>query len=258
MLIKKIIPFLLFLSFLANIVSLYVLDKALFYRSEITALEQRFPNQGIHLTTAVQTADADLHPSGVFLGGGLVRLWYLPPDLPIALSNQSGIEEKISVNYDKLLTFVVPSKVDYLILNGGFCEIHTAVNSGKAVEPVIQRNFQYLKKIVETTKQHHIIPVLTTLTPVRSRFLFPTSGLLEIPSEKKERENASLEQYNELIRTYAADNKIALIDFHDVMKDGSGALKKEFAITDGEHINAKGYRFLNIFLKKELERVGQF
>lgn len=250
---NKIVYLILCISVAANVASLYVLDKALFYRSEIITLEQNFPNQGIHVTTEQQMKDADLHPSGVFLGGGLVRLWYLPPDLPVILSNQSSIEEKISTNYEKMKAFVVSSKADYVFLNGGFCEIHTAVNAGRDVETVIKSNFEYLKNIVAMALQNNITPVLTTLTPVRPRFIFPTTGLLEIASVKKEQENEALEIFNGLIRKYASDNNINLIDFHTVMKDENGELKKEYSITDGEHLNARGYQFLNRFLKEQVE-----
>ncbi len=254
--LKKIIIFLFVGSLTANFFSLYILDKALFYRKNLNYIEQEFPNRGFHITSVSQMSHSGFDRTGVFIGGSLVKFWFLPHDLPVKLFNYGGSEEKIRTDYEKMEKDIKGSGVDYVFINSGFCEIHTAVNSGKNIDVVIKNNFILLKKIVEAAKADNIIPVVTTLTPVRPVFLFPYSGWFSRGlSANKAEENRAIEEYNRLIREYAQQKNLFLIDFHEALKGRDGLLAKKFSLTDGEHINIAGYNYLDNFLRKKVTRL---
>ncbi len=256
--LKKIFIILFIGSLVANLFSLYILDKALFYRKNLNHIELIYPNKGVHIVSVKKFASAGFDKTAVFIGGSFVKLWFLPVDLPVRIFNDGGTEEKIRRGYEKLKDDIIGSGVDYLFINSGFCEIHTAVNAGKDVAAVVRKNFNLLKKIVETAKSDHIIPVLTTMSPVRPVFLFPYSGWFSRGlTANKKKENENLEKYNNMIRMYALKNKIFLIDFNKVLKDKNGLLKKEFSVTDGEHIDIAGYNFLNRFLRKKINELAR-
>ncbi len=236
----------------ANIFSLYVLDKALFYRKQLGHIEQSFFNQGVHVKTVSELSRTAIDPAGVFIGGSLIKNWFLPHDLPMAVSNQGGLEEKISVDFQKLTNDILGSGIDYLFINSGFCGIHTAINAGTDVDAVIKRNMQYMEKITDAALGDGIVPVITTLSPVRPAFVFPTLKVFSRSSQKKQRENAAIQEYNQLLRQFAADRNLVLIDFEKALQDENGFLKKQFSVTDGEHLDIAGYARLNTVFKDAL------
>lgn len=250
--IKKIVVLIFIASLGANIFSLYVLDKALFYRKQLGHIEQSFFNQGVHVKTVPELSRTGIDPAGVFVGGSMIKFWFLPHDLPMAVSNQGGLEEKISVDFQKLTNEILGSGVDYLFINSGFCGIHNAINAGKDVNAVISRNMQYMEKITDTALGDGIIPVITTLSPVRPAFIFPNLKLFSRPSQKKQSENAAIQEYNQLLRQFAADRNLFLIDFEKALQNEKGFLKKQFSVTDGEHLDIPGYARLDAVFKDAL------
>jgi len=253
--VKKIFVLILIGSLGANFFSIYILEKALFYRKNLTHIEKKFPNQGLHIRSVKQISDSGFDKVAAFIGGSFVKFWFFPDDLPLKISNQGGLEDKISQDYGKMQNDIIGSGTDYVFINSGFCEIHTAINSERNVDEVIDKNFAMLKKIIFLAQNDNITPVLTTLTPVRPVFLFPYSRSFSIGSVYKDRENNAIEAYNFKIKKYAVDNNLYLIDFHNAVKDKHGILKKEFSITDGEHLDIGAYNYLNSFLRKEIKKI---
>lgn len=253
---KKLLVVLLIGSLGANFFSLYILDKALFYRKHLSHIENTFPNRGARLAEVQDLTGPLPEKTGVFIGGSLVKFWFLPQDLPVLISNQGGLEEKISVDYQKMKSEITGSGADYVFINSGFCEIHTAVNAEKDVDAVIDRNFEYLKKIVRSAQNDGIMPVLTTLTPVRKAFVFPYTKFLSIPSKKKQTENKAIKKYNRMIRQYAEQKSLPLIDFEKACSNEDGRLKKKYSVTDGEHLDLAGYQRLNRLLKERVSALA--
>lgn len=253
--LKKIILFVFALSVLGNFLGVFILDKALFYHKHLSFIENSDINHGMHIPSVKELLGFREKKIAAFVGGSFVKFWQFRHDLPVRVSNQGGVEDKITDDFAKLENDIMGTGIDYLFINSGFCEIHTAINSQKDVDKVIRDNYRLLIKMVDMSKKDGITPVLTTLTPVRPVFLFPYSRLISISSKKKELENQAIEKYNNLIRTFALEDNIFLIDFHSLLKDENGILKKDFSITDGEHIDMEGYRFLEPILHSEMERL---
>ena len=239
----------------ANFFSLYVLDKALFFRKHIRHIERSSVNQGVHLRTVEDLSRFGIKPSGVFIGGSLVKFWKFKNELPLVISNQGGLEEKISTDYRKLQDSILGSGIIFLFVNSGFCEIHTAVNAGKDVDVVINNNFNALKQIIEESLADRMIPVLTTLSPVRPVFVFPYTKFLSIPSRKKITENKAIQEYNQMIRQYASDHHLYVIDFEKDLADDHGFLKRDYSVTDGEHLDIEGYQHMDKLFAEGLKKI---
>jgi lysophospholipase L1-like esterase len=109
--------------------------------------------------------------------------------------------------------------------------------------------------MVSLAQQSGISPILTTLTPVGPRFLFPYLRRGEFSWKNKEAENEAIQEFNNLLRNYARKNEIPLIDFHKALTDANGILIRRYSIVDGEHINHEGYALLSLFLQKNLEAI---
>jgi lysophospholipase L1-like esterase len=253
--LKKFFVILFIGSLGANFFSLYVLDKALFFRKHIRHIEQSSVNQGVHLRTVDDLSKSGIKPSGVFIGGSLVKFWNFKNDLPLAISNQGGLEEKINTDYQKFKDNILGSGIDLLFINSGFCEIHTAVNAGKDVDAVINNNFNILKQIIEESLADGMVPVATTLLPVRPVIVFPYTKFLSIPSRKKITENKAIQEYNQMIRQYASNHHLYVIDFEKALADEHGFLKRVYSVTDGEHLDIGGYQQMDKVFAEGLMKI---
>jgi hypothetical protein len=83
---KKIFVLIFIGSLGANFFSIYILDRALFYRKNLMQIEQSFPNKGLHIRSVKQLSDTGFDKKAVFIGGSFVKFWFFPDDLPIMIS----------------------------------------------------------------------------------------------------------------------------------------------------------------------------
>ncbi len=60
--------------------------------------------------------------------------------------------------------------------------------------------------------------------------------------------NHHVEDVNDWLRIYAAENDLVLLDFYSVLAGEAGSRKEEFASDDGSHLSVKAYDALSIFL----------
>ena len=156
--------------------------------------------------------------------------------------NKGGSEEKSSTTLERFEENVINAGAEYVLINAGFCEIHTAVHQGRELEPVFNAILGNKRRMVAKSKQHNIKPILTTLTPVRPRFLLPHTKKLDYASKNKKEENDALREFNEQLRRYCVERGIGLIDFHKALADNNGQLNKRYSLADGEHLNHGGYK----------------
>ena len=243
------------LSGICNLMSVFVLDRVIHYRDHIRHVEKIFPNQGLQIVSSDLINSLDGPPIGAFVGGGLVRYWLLPSDFPYLIANWGGIEEKCTTTLKRFDNTVIASGSDFVIINAGFCGIVTAVRSGGSVPNTLQSNILCLEKMVETAKANNVFPILSTLTPVRPRFIFSHLKMGDYSWAHKSSENKAIDQFNELIQKLSQEKDIPFIDFHEALSDPKGQLNRRYAISDGEHLNHDGYAFLTQFLQKELIRI---
>lgn len=253
--LRKFIGILLFLSIAANIAGLALFDRTLFYRNKIAIDEADFLNEGVRIISTAAISQADLPNLGVLLGGSLFRYWFAPVDGNFLLVNYGDVEEKSKDTYAKVKKVAAELTPEFVLINAGFCEIHTAVHNDKDVEKAFDINMHYLRLMIEEMKSNDILPIMTSLPPVRSKHLLPSSGWFELPSEKKKLENNALQTYNKMIVEMAQSENLPFIDFNKILTDKTGRLRKEFSLTDGEHLNRNGYQMLNEFFVSQLETI---
>ena len=110
---------------------------------------------------------------------------------------------------------------DVVALRPKLVFIYTGTNDGKA-EPAVAN----VKAMVESARKAGIPVVLCTLIPNRAQ--------------------PKIEAFNVAIRTYAAAEKLPLVDWNSLLNDGAKRLKPEFG--DEVHPNAKGARLMAEFL----------
>jgi lysophospholipase L1-like esterase len=243
-------------SVLLAMALLLVSDRALDYRDALRHAEHSFLNEGLHLTSNDAIRSADLHPLGVFIGGSLVRYWFLPADLPLAVVNRGGLEESIGVTRKRFPETVVAPGADVVLVNAGFCDLHNGVRSAEGGEAAVRRVFAGLQEIVGLARAHGVRPVLSTLTPVRPSLLLRALPWLDLPDGAKERESAAIRLLNDRLRVYARQEGILLLDFFSAVVDDKGELRRSFSARDGEHLNAAGYQALNDVARRALSSMS--
>lgn len=253
--LKKFIWFILIISVVGNLLALGILDRTLFYRDKIAAEESAFFNQGLRITRSALIRQADYPQLGILLGGNVIRYWYLPSDEATPLANFGGMEEKAEETYTKLKQLVTEMSPRFVIINVGFCQIHTAVYAERDVEAAITGNLDYLRQMVDVASGYDVIPILSSLAPVRATHFLPFTGLFERSSAKKDTENKAIREYNTLVKRLAGERGLPFLDFHAVLVNVEGQLQKSYALTDGEHLNQAGYQALNTFLNGQLVKL---
>ncbi len=251
---KKILSVLL-ISIGCNLISLFVFDKMLHYREFVRYIDTSFPNEGVRLADSAAVRSANIENLGVFVGGNLPRYWFFPSDFPYHIANRSGVEETMMDTLKRFEETVIRAGADFVIINAGFCNLVTAVRQGRAPEPVIEENFRIIKEIAEVARQNSIVPILSSLPPVRPRFLLPHLKMLAYSAKHKAEENKAIVQFNTLVQKYSEENHLSFIDFHKALSDEKGELIKKYSITDGEHLNYEGYVYLSSFLRSKLDRI---
>lgn len=251
-LILYLIPF---ISLLGNLFGFYLLDKTLHYRETNRFFEESFPNEGLHLVTAQDLTSANIDRLGIFVGGGLPRYWFIPNDFPFKIANRSGPEESISTTWSRFDETVIRSDADFVLINAGFCDIYNAIHDERDVVEVLDKTLDFTIKMAAKAKAHQILPILTTLTPVRGRFLLPHLKWFTYSTKHKTAENAAFREMNRRLLELSRTEGVPLIDFHKALCDEEGLLDLAYSLQDGEHLSLEGYHRLTDLLEEELERI---
>lgn len=244
----------LFISILFNLLGIYILDKLLYYRDYVRFIEGQSENSTglrIYKETQIRKFKGDI---SVFIGGSLVKLWMFPSDLPLPVVNKGKLEDPSSDTFARFSKDVITLKPKMVLINVGVCDIHTNISKGNSIGPVVEQVFSNIEKMVEAAQDAGIQPILTTLPPVRPRFLFAHFRLFQYSSKRKSEENWGITLLNEKVRALSNKKSVFLIDFYEALKDSKGQLKKEFSLPDGEHLHHLGYLHLNKLLKQQLEK----
>lgn len=104
-----------------------------------------------------------------------------------------------------------------------------AENNGPISLP---ETFGNIRSMVELAQANQIKVILCSVLPA---FKYSWKPTIE-PAEK-------IVALNQMIQSYANQNKITYIDFHSAMADTNNGLKKEYA-DDGVHPNKSGYELM--------------
>lgn len=123
---------------------------------------------------------------------------------------------------------VIELNPDYAVILAGINDI--ARNTGYIT---VEHTFGNLVSLVELAQANSIVPVMCTLLPAA-----------EIGWRKELGDpRPFVDSLNALIRSYASEHNILLVDYFSVMKDENNALKAAYA-RDAVHPNLAGYKVM--------------
>ena len=127
---------------------------------------------------------------------------------------------------------------EYVVILAGINDI--ARNNGFIRLKNVNKN---IISMVELAQAHGIKPILCTLLPAHE------IGWRKWLGDPR----PQIDSLNTMIRTYAAENGIPLVDYHTAMKDDEGAMKEEYR-RDAVHPNLAGYKVMEEVLLGVLEK----
>lgn len=132
-----------------------------------------------------------------------------------------GIGSDITAGFLHRMHYVVNVKPKICFIEGGINDINLKVPN--------ETTLKNLNTLVDILQQHHIKPVLCTVTLVSAKSPIATSL------------NQKIKAFNLQIRDLATTRKVALIDLNPRLSDGT-TLRTECAIGDGVHFTSKSYK----------------
>lgn len=99
---------------------------------------------------------------------------------------------------------------------------------------------------VERVRAAGIQPILATVVPVTQARAERDSGKMSM-----------VRAYNDWVRQYVRENGIFLLDLEQALRADGGErfLRDEYAVEDGSHLNARGYRVLDQYLTGALQEL---
>ena len=126
----------------------------------------------------------------------------------------------------------------------------------------LQRYKQFIQGWVATLREHHITPILTTVVPVTTPSLLSLSYVKHLV-KKVTRNRVPVDErlpylleYNDWVRSYAAQEGLALLDLEAALRNNvqERKLRDDLAAEDGLHLNEQAYRVLD---KLVVDSAGQ-
>lgn len=130
-----------------------------------------------------------------------------------------GIVGDLTSGYLHRLHYVYKLKPKLCFIEGGVNDIYENIP--------VQEIFNNHKNIIDTLKQHNIIPVIQSALFVSPKW--------HHAAEK----NKEIEKLNELLIDFAKKNSIMFLDINSLVSE-NGLLRDDLTY-DGVHLNAKGY-----------------
>ena len=203
-------------------------------------IDQDWANYEYYASDNAQVTEA---PVAILFGDSITRGWVREDDawlqehhfLGRGISGQTTLQMLARFRPD-----VIELKPDYVVILAGINDI--ARNSGYIK---VENTFRNLVSMVELAQANQIVPVLCTLLPAA-----------EIRWRKELGDpRPFIDSLNALIRSYAAEHNILLVDYYSAMKDADNALDATYA-RDSVHPNLAGYKVMEKQLLDVLEPHG--
>jgi lysophospholipase L1-like esterase len=173
----------------------------------------------------------------VFMGDSITDLWQQPRFggfFPAKNYVDRGISAQTTPQM--LVRFrpdVIALKPRVVVILAGTNDI--AGNTGPMTNEDIQNN---LASMAELAKANNIKVVLSSITPVSAYHVTANA-----PPQTTRRPVERIKAINDWMKSYAAANKHAYLDYYSAMIDSTGMLKAELS-EDDLHPNAAGYKVM--------------
>ena len=179
-------------------------------------------------------------PEVVFMGNSITDCWV--DSMPAFFADNNFIGRGISgqVSSQMLVRFqedVINLHPKVVVICCGTNDI--AQNNGYiSLEHILQN----IKSMCELARCNKIKPIVCSTLPAKAFKWRP--GMTPANDIRK---------LNEMIKAYAAENKIPYVDYHSALTDEDGGLPKQYS-RDGVHPNAHGYAVMESVIMPILKK----
>ena len=176
----------------------------------------------------------------VFMGNSITDNWAMRDSAFFADNNYVGRGISGQTSSEMLVRFrrdVIDLEPRVVVILAGTNDV--AENNGKIK---LENTLGNIKSMCELARAHKIVPVLCSVLPCD---LFQWRQEVQ-PAEK-------IKQLNDMIRQYAAKEKIAYVDYHSAMANPDGAMIDSLTY-DHCHPSAAGYRVMESVIQPILKK----
>jgi lysophospholipase L1-like esterase len=193
----------------------------------------------------------------VITGASYAADWKTPalPGFDAVLNTGVGGEEthQVLARFDRDVLAARPSAV---LIWGHINNIHRAPPG--QVEAAKQRAIADYQEMVRRARAADVRVILATEVTLSEAVgwknrLAALVGKLRGKTGYSSWVNEHVRAVNAWLRTYAAQERLTLLDFEKVFDDGSGFRKLEYSSDDGTHISAAGYAALTEYTRAQLQ-----
>ena len=228
-----------------------------------------FRQQGIHpnlilICTVISILFLSIVPKGlpmntkkhiVLLGASVGKKWDIE-NLPQRINNDKYTFEYVGIyafDKTKALTDILQrkeNKPDVIFLKECAAYFPGNLNQYKSL----------MEKWITACQEADVIPILTTVVPVIRKMSLKTKAKDFIKRVVgKPQSTARLKQllsYNDWIRSYAAQNDLAVLDLERALRvsDSDRSLRLDLHSGDGLHLNENAYRLLDEIVIDDIEQ----
>ena len=246
---KPVLYILLFLSLCGNILLLFVADKGLFYRQQLNTVlnapQLRYmPTH--HQPLPQQTV--------LFIGDSIAYAYPLPALLPQhhIFINKGIRGERSAQIAERYASYVTDVPHDVVLVEGGINDILSCVRNDTDCAETLQKISESAERIFKYARMHDKQPFYVSILPVTHKFLFPYAKLFSLPTGfDVEQVNTLVREANRRVQDLCKDYGVSYIDVFAAMLKGN-ELSRDYAATDGYHINVSGYAAISDVLQSSL------
>ncbi|MBR6346201.1 MAG: glycoside hydrolase family 97 catalytic domain-containing protein [Bacteroidales bacterium] len=180
---------------------------------------------------ALKNSELTRRPRAVLFGDSITQSWVRDDGEWLEEHNFAGRGISGQTTMQMLVRFradVLDLKPEYVVILAGINDIGR--NNGYIS---VEHTFDNIVSMVELARLHGIKPVMCTLLPA-----------WEIGWRRRVGDpRPQIDKLNSLIRAYADEQGIPLVDYHSAMKTPDGAMKPELEL-DAVHPNLEGYKVM--------------
>lgn len=206
---------------------------------------------------ATQTVNSAPTTRLVITGASYAADWKTPSLPGFEITNRGVGGEQTHQVLARFDRDVVAARPDAVLIWGHINNIHRAPDG--QVESAKQRAMSDYREMVRRARAANIRVVLATEVTLSEAVgwtgrLAAFIGKLRGKNGYSDWVNGHVRAVNAWLRTYAAEERIPLLDFEQVCDDGAGFRKREYSSEDGSHISAAGYTALTKYTQSQLKQ----
>jgi lysophospholipase L1-like esterase len=192
----------------------------------------------------------------IITGASYAADWKSPPLSGFEVVNRGiGGEEthQVLARFDR---DVLAAKPAVVLVWGHINNIHRAPQG--QVEAAKQRAIQDYREMVRKAREANVRVILATEVTLSEAVgwknrLAAFVGRVRGKQGYSSWVNEHVRAVNAWLRTYAAQERLQLLDFEKVFDDGTGFRKLDYSSDDGTHISAAGYAALTKYTQAQLK-----